>query len=91
MCDASIFLSSVATISVDADMTVPCWFTRGEDFVRYEARQTAERCYELRFVDVDGTERIEQFDNGEALVERQRELESILAHNGWTGPHGWNV
>ena len=47
--------------------------------------------FTLCFVDVDGSERIEQFDDEQALVERQRELESTLTHDGWSGPHGWNV
>ena len=24
-------------------------------------------------------------------TERQRELESSLSEDGWTGPHGWNL
>jgi hypothetical protein len=67
------------------------WFKRGDHYVRYEARQTGRHVYELCFVDVDGSERIERFDDEQALVERQRELESTLTDGGWTGPHGWNL
>lgn len=66
------------------------WFKRGDDFVRYEARQTRGG-YELCFVNVDGSERVERFDDERDLVERQRQLENSLARDGWTGPHGWNL
>jgi hypothetical protein len=67
------------------------WFKRGDHYVRYEARHSGARIYELCFIDVDGSERIERFDDEQALVDRQRELESTLTHDGWTGPHGWNL
>jgi len=67
------------------------WFKRGAHYVRYEARQVGSRVYELCFVDVDGIEKVERFDDQQALVDRQRELESTLADDGWTGPHGWNL
>jgi hypothetical protein len=67
------------------------WFKRGDDFVRYEARRGESGAYELCFVNVDGTERVESFDDEQALVDRQRALESSLNDQGWTGPHGWNL
>ena len=67
------------------------WFKRGDDYVRYEARQTGARTYELCFITVDASERVETFDDQQDLVERQRELESSLSEDGWTGPHGWNL
>jgi hypothetical protein len=67
------------------------WFKRGDDYVRYEARQTGARAYELRFINVDGTERVEVFGDEEALSDRERALERSLVKEGWTGPHGWNL
>jgi hypothetical protein len=67
------------------------WFKRGNDFVRYESREVKPGAYELRFVDTDGSERVETFTDERRLEERQRELEKSLASDGWTGPHGWNL
>jgi len=67
------------------------WFNRGDDFVSYEARRLDTGLYELRFVNVDGGERVELFENEQLLNDRQRELERSLAVDGWTGPHGWNL
>jgi len=67
------------------------WFKRGNEFVRYESRQVKPGAFELRFVDTDGGERVETFDNERVLEARQRELEKSLATDGWTGPHGWNL
>jgi hypothetical protein len=49
------------------------------------------RTYELRFINVDGTERVEVFSDEEALSNRERELEWSLIMEGWTGPHEWNL
>ncbi len=67
------------------------WFKRGDDYIRYEARQSGIGMYQLCVVTVDGTERVETFDDERDLVERQRVLESSLADEGFTGPHGWNL
>jgi hypothetical protein len=67
------------------------WFKRGDSYVRYEARQNAVAAYELRIVDVDGSEAVEQFDNEQDLSARQRDLERELGEQGWSGPHGWNL
>jgi hypothetical protein len=67
------------------------WFKRGNDYVRYESREVKTGAFELRFVDIDGSERVERFDDSRALEERQRDLEQTLARDGWTGPHGWNL
>jgi hypothetical protein len=47
--------------------------------------------FELRFIDVNGSERVETFDDARRLEERQRDLEQSLARDGFTGPHGWNL
>ena len=67
------------------------WFKRGNEYVRYESREVKPGAFELRFVDTDGTERVETFDDARRLEERQRDLEQSLANDGWTGPHGWNL
>jgi len=67
------------------------WFTRGNDLVQYEARELSSMCYELTIVGPDGVERVERFDDPNALHSRQLALESELLTRGWTGPHGWNV
>jgi len=67
------------------------WFKRGDDFVSYEARKIDVGLYELRFVNVDGSERVELFNHEQLLNDRQRELEQSLADDGWSGPHGWNL
>ena len=67
------------------------WFKRGNDYVRYESREVKPGAFELRFVDVNGSERVETFDDARRLEERQRDLEQTLARDGFTGPHGWNL
>jgi len=67
------------------------WFKRGDDFVSYEARKIDVGLYELRFVNVDGSERVELFNHEQLLNDRQRELEQSLADDGWSGPHGCNL
>jgi hypothetical protein len=67
------------------------WFKRGDAYLRYEARQSDEVTYELRIVNVDGSEEVEHFDNDQELSARQRDLEQQLADDGWSGPHGWNL
>jgi hypothetical protein len=67
------------------------WFQRGDSYVRYESRRNEASAYELRFVDADGHEVVERFDNEEDLAARQRILEQKLIEDGWSGPHGWNL
>ena len=66
------------------------WFERGGTFLRYETRTRERAGYELCVVDVDGTERKEQFADSSDLSKRQIAFERELAADGWTGPHGWN-
>jgi hypothetical protein len=67
------------------------WFEKSGDFLRYEARDLPNGRYELRIIEIDGTERTEIFDSSSALNKRQIDLERELAATGWTGPHGWNL
>lgn len=67
------------------------WFKRGNDYVRYESREVKPGAFELRFIDVNGSERVETFDDARRLEDRQRDLEQTLARDGFTGPHGWNL
>jgi hypothetical protein len=85
------FSVKAAPEQADTMSTVFWWFKRGNDYVRYESREVEPGAFELRFVDTDGTERVETFDDARKLEERQRDLEQSLALDGWTGPHGWNL
>jgi hypothetical protein len=67
------------------------WFERGGQFLRYETRNISGVGYELRVVQPDGTECVENFVDSSDLTKRQRDVERDLAAQGWTGPHGWNL
>jgi hypothetical protein len=67
------------------------WFKRGNEYVRYESREVGPNAFELRFIDANGAERVETFEDSRQLEERQRELECTLHGEGFTGPHGWNL
>jgi hypothetical protein len=67
------------------------WFERAGQFLRYESRQSKEGAFELRVMNPDGTERVETFEDGDALAKRQLALEEDLVAQGWNGPHGWNI
>jgi len=67
------------------------WFKRGNELVRYEAREISRTQYELTILGADGVEHIEHFDTADDLHDRQVAFERELAEEGWTGPHGWNI
>jgi len=67
------------------------WFERRGQFLRYEVRDLPDGRFELRVIDIDGTERAEQFVDSADLNKRQIEFERSLAAAGWTGPVGWNL
>lgn len=67
------------------------WFERRGQFLRYEVRDLEDGRYELRVVDVDGSERAEHFVDSADLNKRQIEFEKNLAADGWNGPVGWNL
>ena len=67
------------------------WFTRGKDFLRYEAREVSKGAYELTIVRADGAVNVEPFTDQHALNARQVALQQELEGQGWTGPHGWNL
>ena len=67
------------------------WFEKSGQFLRYETRDLPGGGFQLCIVDVDGSERIETFDDSTALNKRQIDFESELRGKGWTGPHGWNL
>lgn len=67
------------------------WFyERSGTFVRFETRDVPDRPgeYELVRIDADGREIVERFDDAEALLQRQLQLERRLVAEGWQGPHG---
>jgi hypothetical protein len=67
------------------------WFERSGQYLRYEARDLAAGGFELRVVNPDGTEHVENFSDSGDLARRQIVFEHDLASDGWTGPHGWNL
>jgi len=67
------------------------WFTRGDQFLRYESRKLSADSYELVVVTPDGTEQREHFTDETALKDRQIALTTGLEDEGWSGPHGWNL
>ena len=67
------------------------WFERRGQFLRYEVRDLSDGRYELRVIDIDGSERAEHFNDSADLNKRQIEFEKNLAADGWTGPVGWNL
>jgi hypothetical protein len=67
------------------------WFERNGQHSRVEVLQLATSTYELRFVDADGTEHVETFDDSRELAQRQDDVQQMLRGHGWTGPHGWVV
>ena len=66
------------------------WFERGGQYLRYETRETGGG-YELRVIKPDGSELVENFTDSADLTRRQLAFERDLVHEGWTGPHGWNL
>jgi hypothetical protein len=67
------------------------WFERQGQFLRYEITDLPAGGYELRVIDADGIERVENFEDSADLTKRQVDFERGLAAEGWTGPHGWNL
>ena len=67
------------------------WFERLGQHVRLEVLQVTTDHYELRYIDVDGKERIETFAEAGALAKRQEQMQQSLQAEGWTGPHGWVI
>jgi hypothetical protein len=65
------------------------WFEREGTYARYEVLQLSSGCFELRIVQADGSEQIEEFDSADDLAEKQRAIEQGLRASGWSGPHGW--
>ena len=67
------------------------WFEKRGTFMRYETRDLPNGAYQLCIIDVDGTERIETFEDSAALNRRQIDFERELTEKGFTGPHGWHL
>ena len=67
------------------------WFERRGEFLRYEARDLPAGGFELRVINPDGTEHVENFSDSGDLARRQVTFEHDLVSDGWTGPHGWNL
>jgi hypothetical protein len=67
------------------------WFERNGQHVRVEVLESTPKNYELRFIDADGSERVETFTDSGELTQRQEQLQRSLHRQGWTGPHGWVI
>ena len=69
------------------------WFyERHGAYIRCETRDAANgNGFDLLILNPDGSERVEHFDDSQALTRRQQELESNLAVDGWTGPFGRTI
>jgi hypothetical protein len=67
------------------------WFQRGNEYLRYEAREVSTGDFELTILSADGTESVERFSDQEALSQRQAALHRELEAEDWTGPLGWNL
>ena len=67
------------------------WFERRGQLLRYEVTDRPGGGYELRVIDADGKESVENFEDSSDLTKRQVDFERGLAAEGWTGPHGWNL
>ena len=65
------------------------WFERAGEFLRLEVLALAPNKFELRLLRADGTEQVETFSNAQDLAKRQTEIQELVGHEGWTGPHGW--
>ena len=67
------------------------FFERHGTYIRCETRDVNEGGYELLVINPDGVENIERFEDSASLTRRQRELDSHLADDGWTGPFGRTI
>jgi hypothetical protein len=64
------------------------WFEREGELLRVEVVERTPRQYEIRVVDSNGAERVENFTTSQDVDRRHRELVSTITEEGWTGPHG---
>lgn len=64
------------------------WFERDGELLRVEVVECTPRHYEIRVVESNGTERVEDFSTSQDVDRRHRELLRSITDEGWTGPHG---
>jgi hypothetical protein len=67
------------------------FFERHGIYIRCETRDATAGGFELLVINPDGIERVERFEDSASLTRRQRELDSDLTHDGWTGPFGRTI
>lgn len=69
------------------------WFyERQGTFIRCETRDAPNNIgFELLIIHPDGSEKVERFTDSQSLEQRQRELQSVLTHDGWQGPFGRTI
>jgi hypothetical protein len=71
------------------------WFyERHGVFLRCETRDVPagnDAFFDLVIIEPNGDERVERFKDSAALMHRQKELETTLVHDGWSGPFGRTI
>ena len=65
------------------------WFERNGVNMHIEILQLARGGYELRVVDADGHERVEQLADRDELAMRQKQVVDELAAGGWHRTGHW--
>ena len=66
-------------------------FERKGRQARVELLYVPPATYELRVVDGDGNEHLEQYTTAEAAGQRQLEWEAALCADGWAKTRGWKL
>jgi hypothetical protein len=66
-------------------------FEREGKRARLEILYLAPDKYEVRFVDANGVEHVEQFTNATDVGNRQLDLAHTLAAQGWEKTGGWKL
>jgi hypothetical protein len=64
------------------------WFERGGELLRLEVLQLTTDSFELRVIQDDGSETIENFSNASELAKRHVQVQDQVAKEGWIGPRG---
>jgi hypothetical protein len=67
------------------------WFEREGRKTSVEVLHLASGEYEMRVIDGDGTEHVEQFTSAAELAKRQQQIQDRLLSHGWKGPNSWIV
>ena len=66
-------------------------FERGDQHARLEILYVPPDKYEVRFLDADGVEHVEELANATDVASRQLDLTHSLAAQGWERTGGWKL